>query len=105
MRCAQYHAGVKNPILAAVHSAGRSIPCAHSEEFSKMAAGTRREIVQRLNQEFGKLLADQSFREKIMLPSGLEPDEPNSPEAFTAFIKRDRDMYEKLIKSTGLKGD
>jgi len=70
-----------------------------------MPAKTRREIVLRLNQEFGKLLADPSFREKIMLPSGLEPDEPNSPEAFAAFIKRDRDMYEKLIKSTGLKGD
>ena len=49
--------------------------------------------------------ADQSFREKIMLPSGLEPDDQNSPEAFAAFIKRDREMYEKLIKSTGLKGD
>ena len=70
-----------------------------------MPAGTRREIVQRLNQEFGKLIADAAFREKIMLPSGLEPDEPNTPEAFAAFIKRDRDMYEKLIKSTGLKGD
>ncbi len=70
-----------------------------------MPAGTRREIVQRLNQEFGKLIADAAFRDKIMLPSGLEPDDPNTPEAFAAFIKRDREMYENLIRSTGLKGD
>jgi tripartite-type tricarboxylate transporter receptor subunit TctC len=70
-----------------------------------MPAGTRREIVQRLNQEFGRLLADPAFREKIMVPAGLDPDEPNSPESFAAFLKRDREMYEKLVKATGLKGD
>ena len=29
----------------------------------------------------------------------------NSPESFAAFLKKDRDMYEQLIRTTGIKGD
>jgi tripartite-type tricarboxylate transporter receptor subunit TctC len=66
--------------------------------------GTPREIVQRLNAEVGKLLADPGFREKFMTSVGLEYAAPagGPPEAFAAFLKADRELYARLVKTAGI---
>jgi tripartite-type tricarboxylate transporter receptor subunit TctC len=54
-------------------------------------------IVQRLNTEAGKFLADPKFVEKFMTPLGIDPVK-NTPEEFAAFLKSDRETAAKIIK-------
>jgi tripartite-type tricarboxylate transporter receptor subunit TctC len=60
-------------------------------------AGTPKEIVQRLNTEISKLLADPNFVERFLTPLGIEPVS-NSPEEFAAFLKTDRDTAAKVVR-------
>ncbi len=60
-------------------------------------AGTPKAIVQRLNTEIGKLLADPKFVERFLTPLGIEPVK-NTPEEFAAFLKTDRETAAKVIK-------
>lgn len=60
-------------------------------------AGTPKAIVQRLNTEIGKLLADPKFIERFLTPLGIEPVS-NSPEEFAAFLKVDRETAAKVVK-------
>ena len=60
-------------------------------------AGTPKPIVQRLNTEIAKLLADPKFVERFLTPLGIEPV-VNSPEEFAAFLKVDRETAAKVVK-------
>ena len=66
-------------------------------------AGTPRPIVDRLNSEFRKALANADTA-KILGAQTLDPM-PMSPEEFSKLLKTDYDKYEKVIKLSGAKLD
>lgn len=63
-------------------------------------AATPKEIVQRLNGEVAKLIADAQFKAKFLTSQGLETDWPTgaSPEDFTKYMAMERDNFVKLAK-------
>jgi tripartite-type tricarboxylate transporter receptor subunit TctC len=68
-------------------------------------AGTPREIILRLNAEVNKgLLQNAAMREKFLTAAGLEVEAPagESPEAYMAFLKGDREYHAKIIKVIGI---
>jgi len=60
-------------------------------------AGTPKPIVQRLNAEIAKLIADPKFAERFLSPLGIEAVS-NTPEEFAAFLKTDRETAAKVVK-------
>jgi tripartite-type tricarboxylate transporter receptor subunit TctC len=64
-------------------------------------ARTPKPIVDRLNRELEKVLADPAVKEKL-LTLGLVAA-PSAPERFTALIKSDIAKYARLVKSSGAK--
>ncbi len=64
-------------------------------------AGTPTYIIQRLNSEINKLLADPAFVEKSLAPSSMDPI-GGTPDAFAAFLKADRAAVERVAKSIKL---
>lgn len=60
-------------------------------------AGMPKPIIQRLNIEIGKFLADSKFVEKFLAPLGIDPVK-NTPEEFAAFLKSDRETAAKVVK-------
>jgi tripartite-type tricarboxylate transporter receptor subunit TctC len=59
-------------------------------------AGTPRDIVDKINAEVVKLLADPQFREKFLAPQMFEPT-ASSPEAFVDYIKAQTNKWAKVI--------
>lgn len=68
-----------------------------------VAAGTPRPIVDRLNAEFRKALANPETI-KVLGAQTLDPM-PMSPDEFAKLLKTDYDKYEKVIKLSGAKVD
>ncbi|MFM9967279.1 MAG: Bug family tripartite tricarboxylate transporter substrate binding protein [Burkholderiales bacterium] len=68
-------------------------------------AKTPRAVITRVNAEVGKLLSDRVYTDKFLLSIGFQPEEPNTPEQFTEFLKQDRQTYANLIKLTGIKDE
>jgi tripartite-type tricarboxylate transporter receptor subunit TctC len=66
-------------------------------------AGTPAAIVDRLNQEIGRALAMPDVREKLA-SSGLEPF-PGTPAEFAAFIKKEAERTEPMIRKAGIRLD
>lgn len=65
--------------------------------------GTPKAIVDRLNAEVAKILAQPETRQRLM-QLGFEPA-GGSPEALAAYQKQERAKWGPLIKAAGLKGD
>ncbi len=65
--------------------------------------GTPKEIVNRLNAEVAKVLAQPETRQRLM-QLGFEPA-GGSPEALATYEKQERAKWGPLIKAAGLKGD
>ena len=65
-------------------------------------AGTPRELVQRVNSEVNGLLADAQFVKQFLHSQGMVPS-GGSAEAFASFLKKDRQMYEGLVRDAGVK--
>ncbi len=63
--------------------------------------GTPKPIIQRLNAEIGKLLADKSFVDRTLVPLSISPI-GGSPEDFANIMKRDRATTEKVAKTAGI---
>jgi len=66
-------------------------------------AKTPRPIIERLNQELGKVLrapAAVSLLEK----QGVDP-EPGSPEALAAYMKREYETWGKVVKQANIKAE
>jgi tripartite-type tricarboxylate transporter receptor subunit TctC len=59
--------------------------------------GTPRNVIQRLNAEVGRLVADSSFADKFMKPASVDAG-GGSPEQFEAFLKADRATSELLVR-------
>ena len=70
--------------------------------FGLMApAKTPKEIVARLNSEFGKILVSTEVHDRFM-NEGIEPI-GGTPEQFGAFIRDEIDKYAKVVKATNLR--
>jgi tripartite-type tricarboxylate transporter receptor subunit TctC len=67
-------------------------------------AGTPRDIVDKINAEVVKLLADAQFREKFLAPQMFEPM-PSSREAFADYIKAQTNKWAKVIREQKLSID
>jgi tripartite-type tricarboxylate transporter receptor subunit TctC len=67
-------------------------------------AGTPRDIVDKINAEVVKLLADPQFREKFLAQQMFEPM-PSSPEAFADYIKAQTKKWAKVIREQKLSID
>jgi len=63
--------------------------------------GTPKEIVERLNKELVKALANQQVVAALH-KTGTEP-KSSSPEEFAAYIKREYDTWGKVVKEAGIK--
>jgi tripartite-type tricarboxylate transporter receptor subunit TctC len=63
--------------------------------------GTPREIVQRLNTEIARIIADPAQRER-MVAGDFEPT-TSKPEQFAAFIKSETVKWGKVVKASGAK--
>ena len=66
-------------------------------------AGTPAAVIQRLNHEIGRALAMPDVQEKLA-GSGLEPI-PGTPAAFEAFIKKEAERSEPIIRKAGIRLD
>ncbi|MEP6872921.1 MAG: tripartite tricarboxylate transporter substrate binding protein [Burkholderiales bacterium] len=64
-------------------------------------AKTPPEIVTRLNEAIGRMLADKSFRE-FFEAQGLAIPAPAAPQAFGDFIRRERDKWGPLIRAKNI---
>jgi tripartite-type tricarboxylate transporter receptor subunit TctC len=67
-------------------------------------AGTPREIVDKINAETAKILADAQFREKFLAPQMFEPM-GSSPEEFADYIKAQTRKWAKVIREQNLSID
>jgi tripartite-type tricarboxylate transporter receptor subunit TctC len=67
-------------------------------------AGTPRDIVDKINAEVAKILADPQFREKFLAPQMFEPM-ASSPEAFADYIKAQTNKWAKVIREQKLSVD
>ncbi len=66
--------------------------------------GTPKEIVQRLNAEMGRLVADSAFVARYFTPASVEPV-GGTPEEFAAFLKKDRETAARLTRLANVKPD
>lgn len=67
-------------------------------------AGTPRPIVDKLNEEFRRLLSLPEVRERLTTQGGFELTS-GTPEAFSALIRKEIDTWGKLVRQTGAKVD
>jgi tripartite-type tricarboxylate transporter receptor subunit TctC len=67
-------------------------------------AATPREIVSKLNAEIGGITASPEFREQWLKKNGMEP-KAGTPAEFAAFLRANRQKWERLAKSTGARLD
>ncbi len=64
-------------------------------------AGTPRDIINRLNAEFGRILKLPEVRDRL-LPIGIEPTH-STPEELGAHIRAESEKWGKIIRDIGLK--
>jgi len=67
-------------------------------------AATRREIVERLNQEIGRALAAVPVRAQLLGQGGMEPV-GGTPEQFAALIAAEKEKWGRLVRETGARVD
>jgi tripartite-type tricarboxylate transporter receptor subunit TctC len=67
-------------------------------------AGTRPEVVNRLNAEINKALTDAKTREALLERASMDVN-GGTPAQFAANVARDRDLFASLVKTAGVKPD
>jgi tripartite-type tricarboxylate transporter receptor subunit TctC len=65
-------------------------------------ASTPRDIIDKLNAGFNRVIRDPQFQDKRMRPQGLDPV-GNSPEAFAVLIREDATRWAKVLELAGIK--
>lgn len=68
-------------------------------------AGTPRPIVERLNAEINRVIGDPQIVKERLVPVGLEPVTPGSPERFLEVMKADLAKYTKVARDAKMKAD
>ena len=64
-------------------------------------AGTPGDIVQRLNKDIAQLLAQPEMRDRLAL-IGLDAAAANSPAEFAAFIRKETELWSRLLPQAGI---
>lgn len=64
-------------------------------------AATPPAILAKLHKEIAGIMSDPAFADKHLIQRGLEPV-ANTPEAFADYIRRDRQIAERVVKASGL---
>jgi tripartite-type tricarboxylate transporter receptor subunit TctC len=67
-------------------------------------AGTPRDVVNKVNADVQRVLADADFREKFLAPNYFEPV-TGSPEEFAAYVKREAAKWRKVIQQARITVD
>jgi tripartite-type tricarboxylate transporter receptor subunit TctC len=67
-------------------------------------AKTPDDVVAKLNSEMQKALAQKDVVERLV-SLGFEPPAPHSAGDFVAFMRRESDKWQKVIKDAGIKGE
>jgi tripartite-type tricarboxylate transporter receptor subunit TctC len=67
-------------------------------------AGTPRDVLAKFAAEAGKIVTSAEFKEKYLANLGFEAVS-DTPEAFAAFLKQDRELAAKKVKASGAKLD
>lgn len=67
--------------------------------------GTPRDIIERWNRAFSKIIADKTYVQKVLEPQGFEAAPPTgeSVEAFAKFLERDKTLYVRIKNEAKLK--
>ena len=65
-------------------------------------AGTPPDIVNKINADVQKVLADPTFKEKFLDPNFFEPIK-GSPADFADYVARERDKWTKVVRDANLK--
>ena len=65
-------------------------------------AGTPREIVNRLATDIARVQQMPEIRERLA-SQGIDTDATGTPDAFAAFLKKDFELWDKLIKQQGIR--
>jgi tripartite-type tricarboxylate transporter receptor subunit TctC len=68
-------------------------------------AGTPRPIVERLNVEINRVIGDPQVVKERLVPVGLEPVTPGSPERFLETMKTDLEKYTKVARDAKMKAE
>ena len=68
-----------------------------------LPAGAPKEIVDRLNKEIVRAIANPKIRD-LYITLGTQPL-ANSPEEFATFIRNEREKWGKVIKTANIKSD
>ena len=66
--------------------------------------GTARDVIDRLNADVAAALAHPDVL-KTLTAFGLDPADPNTPEAFGEFLKSEITRWAKVVKASGAKAD
>ena len=64
-------------------------------------AGTAKQVIAKLRDEFARIGADPAFRDKRLIEAGLEPVF-DTPEEFARFLRADRAASERIVKEAGV---
>ena len=67
-------------------------------------AGTPREIIDRLAADIGRVQQMPEIKERLAA-QGIETVNTGTPGGFAAFVRKDWEMWDKLIKQQGIKLD
>ena len=67
-------------------------------------AGTPRDVLAKFAAEAGKIVTSTEFKEKYLANLGFEAVS-DTPDAFAAFLKQDRELAAKKVKASGAKLD
>jgi tripartite-type tricarboxylate transporter receptor subunit TctC len=68
-------------------------------------AGTPRPIIERLNVEINRVTGDPQIVRERLLPVGIEPVTPGSPERFLEVMKVDLEKYTKVAQNAKMKAE
>ncbi|HSD54981.1 MAG TPA: tripartite tricarboxylate transporter substrate binding protein [Burkholderiales bacterium] len=68
-------------------------------------AGTPRPIIERLNVEVNRVIGDPQIVRERLLPVGIEPVAPVSPEQFLEVMKSDLEKYTKVAQNAKMKAE
>jgi tripartite-type tricarboxylate transporter receptor subunit TctC len=68
-------------------------------------AGTPRPIVERLNAEINRVTGDPQIVRERLLPVGIEPVTPGTPERFLEVMKVDLEKYTKVAQNAKMKAE
>ena len=90
------------PTLAELGLPGFSV----NSWFAVMApAGTPEDVVAKLNAQINQALASKEIKDAYFDAGYIEPEKPNTPASFNAFVLKEIDRWGKVVKQANIKVD